>query len=126
LHQKLLSLGGGATDVETALQELSDRHLQSDSRFAEAFIRSRASRGQGPKIIEAELQRRGVESELAEEALACAGYDWAACARDVRHKRFGQTLPSLPREQARQLRFLQYRGFTSSQAIAAIKGRDSD
>ena len=121
LRQALHNQGGDSAEIEALLLELSDCHLQSDSRFAEVFTRSRAERGHGPRVIEAELQQRGVASELIGKVMADSGYDWAACARDVRQKRFGSALPASSHERARQLRFLQYRGFTSSQSLAAIK-----
>jgi regulatory protein len=67
-----------------------------------------------------ELRERGVAETDIEEALATAGEDWAAVAREARRKRFGAAGPADFRERARQGRFLQYRGFSSEQIRAAL------
>lgn len=121
IRQKLLDLGGTPDAVDPLLDALIQRRLQSDVRFAEIFVRSRAERGYGPRVIEAELRGKGLAPELLEEALSGSGYDWLAQAVLVRQKRFGQSLPSDMKEKARQVRFLQYRGFTGSQVSQALR-----
>ena len=64
---------------------------------------------------------RKLAPELLEEALSGSGYDWLEQAALVRQKRFGRSLPSDMKEKARQLRFLQYRGFTGSQVSQALR-----
>lgn len=109
------------TQVAEVLDELAERRLQSDDRFAEVFVRSRAERGYGPRAIGADLRGRGLEAEQVAAALAASGYDWAVRAADVRQGRFGRSLPTDPRERARQLRFLQYRGFSAADCARALK-----
>lgn len=120
IRQKLMSLGGDAEQVRSLLDGLVDRGLQSDGRFAEVFIRSRAERGYGPRAIEAELRQRAIPAELIDQAMMLSGYDWEVQARDVRQRRFGQQAPAGIKERARQARFLQYRGFTAHQAASAL------
>lgn len=122
IRQKLLELGGETLQVEQLLDELVRRRLQSDDRFAEIYVRSRAERGYGPRVIEAELRSRGLAAELVQEAMAGSGYDWAEQAVLQRQKRFGRSQPAEMKEKARQVRFLQYRGFSGSQVSQALKG----
>ncbi|HEX6590756.1 MAG TPA: regulatory protein RecX [Moraxellaceae bacterium] len=122
IRQKLLELGGEPQQVEQLLDELVRRRLQSDARFAEIYVRSRAERGYGPRVIEAELRGRGLSTELVQEAMADSGYDWTEQAKVQRQKRFGRSQPAEMKEKARQVRFLQYRGFSSSQVSQALKG----
>jgi regulatory protein len=103
------------------LDALARERLQSDERFAEAYVRSRSERGFGPVRIRAELRERGVESGLIETALEAAEMDWDASAGQEREKRFGPQLPQAWPERARQARFLEGRGFP-----AAIVGRVLD
>lgn len=126
LRQKLLDRGGAPALVEQILADLADRKLQSDDRFAEAFIRSRAERGYGPRVIAVELKSRGLNAESIDEALAASGYDWFRQAREVRQRRFGHGVPREARERARQMRFLQYRGFTGEQISRALKAERPD
>jgi regulatory protein len=50
-----------------------------------------------------------------------AEVDWRAQAAEVHAKHFGQ-LPKSSAERARQYRYLQGRGFESSQIISVLKG----
>lgn len=114
LRTKLATRGFDADEIDAALGGLSRDGLADESRFIEAFVASRIRKGYGPGKIRAELIGRGIAAQAAAEGLAGAG-DWIALARTVREKRFGATLPGDFRERARQMRFLEYRGFTGEQ-----------
>jgi len=94
---------------------LAREGLQSDDRYTESYIHQRISRGYGPVRIRRELQERGVEEGLIEEAFAALDVDWEVAVAAVREKRFGRALPADFNEQMRQSRFLQYRGFSGEQ-----------
>ena len=98
--------------------------MQSDHRFTEALVRSRIEKGYGPTWIARELQDKGVGDELIEAALHSGEVDWDTCAARVREKKFGQAQPDNYREQARQSRFLQYRGFTGEQIRGVFNHED--
>jgi regulatory protein len=106
--------------VECLLQQLREQGLQSDERFAEAYIRYRSARGYGPLRIKAELQERGVATETIQASLAEAAIDWLAIATKVRGKRFDISISKEYSERAKQMRFLQYRGFDQDQINAAM------
>ncbi len=110
--------------IEQALHGLQDDGLLSDQRFAGSFAGSRLRRGQGPQRILAELRQRGVADALALRAVEELRADWFAEARAVRARRFGADTPADFKERARQARFLQYRGFTAEQAMAATGDSD--
>lgn len=112
------------SDVEQVLDRLVAEGLLSDGRFAEMFVRSRIGQGYGPLRVRAELRERGIGAEAAETALAEADVDWRALAAEVRRKRFGTELPQEMKEQARQARFLQYRGFDAADVRAVLKDDD--
>ncbi len=115
LERKLRGKGFAADAVEQCLQRLQGERLQSDVRFAEAYLNSRAGKGYGPARIRAELAERGVEGEVIEQQLDEAGIDWCDLAAEVRRKKFGGRAPHDYLERARQARFLQYRGFAGEQ-----------
>ncbi len=106
---------GGANDatVETVLETLQRDGYLSDSRFAEAFVRSRTGRGQGPAKIRAGLIERGVPRELVDAALDLDGNVWRELAEDAHARRFGPAPPADRRDWARRARFLSTRGFPS-------------
>lgn len=120
LVAKLKKREHAADDIEIVLDELAGEGLQSDARYAEAAVASKARRGIGPVRIRAELREAGVDDAQIEGALAEAGVDWDACAEAARRKRFGDELPPDFPAKAKQMRFLQRRGFDSDQLAAAF------
>jgi len=107
--------------IDEVLAQLVDDGYLSDARFAEVFVRSRYERGVGPLRIRAELRERGVEDHLVEDAFRELAADWFDAARRQRDRRFGAAPPEDFRERARQMRFLQQRGFSGEQARAALE-----
>ena len=121
LRHKLGGRQFPAALVDRILAELVDEDLLSDRRFAEVYARGRFERGYGPLRIHAELRDRGIDDSLAGISLDGMSRDWIESARRERYKRFGQAFPDDYRERARQMRFLQQRGFTGDQ-IRAVFG----
>lgn len=98
--------------IEEALNQLINAGWLNESRFVEAYIRSRAARGFGPVRIRQELLQRGIIDELIEEILyQLPDIDWQVLAEQVRIKKFGEDNPKLYSERMKQLKFLYYRGF---------------
>lgn len=59
-------------EIEPALEKLTELGLLDDLEFARGFARTRMStgRGFGPRRVAAELSRRGVPREIADQVLA--------------------------------------------------------
>lgn len=125
LRQKMQKAGFDANVALDAIEGLRKDGLQSDRRFVEAFVQSRISHGKGPRIIRADLSQRGVRDPVIHEVLVEADADWVALARETRLKKFGDETPHDFKEKARQMRFLQGRGFEPDQIQAAV-GADDD
>jgi regulatory protein len=120
LEAKLTRKGYDSLTTAQVVEELRESGLVSDQRFAEAYVRGHAARGHGPIRIRHDLKELGVPSELITVALDSEEFDWADMAADVRRRKFGETAPKVFTERAKQMRFLQYRGFSSSQIRAAF------
>lgn len=120
LLNKLTAFGFEPNAAEDAIAGLIDDGLQSDRRFVEAFVRSRISQGKGPVRIRADLRDRGVADSLIGDGLLEADQDWYALARDVHARKFGHERPADFKEKARQMRFLQSRGFEPDHIQAAV------
>ena len=125
LTKKLADKGYKRTVVEDELARLGDEGLQSDTRFAEAFVQSRINQGKGPVRIRADLAQRGIRDGVIEGALESATIDWFELAGNERRKKFGTAAPADFKEKARQMRFLQYRGFEQDHIQAAV-GTDAE
>ncbi|MCL7462295.1 recombination regulator RecX [Pseudomonas sp. NW5] len=121
LARKLRQRGAEAALIEPELERLSEEGLLSDARFLEVFVRSRAAAGYGPRRIRDELQQRGLPQGEIAQALEQAGIDWDDNLRALWQRRFGER-PRDSREQARQMRFLLYRGFASERISRLLRG----
>lgn len=114
------------TVIRPVLDQLGEENLQSDQRFAQAFVRYRSSRGSGPLKIAAELYPRKLDAELLEQALYDSGIDWLALCRQALQKKLGPRSARAvldPREKLQCQRFLQQRGFTHEQINQVLKSR---
>jgi len=127
LERKLLARSYLRDTLDEVLDALEAEGLLAEARFVESFVRARAGKGQGPTRIRADLIRRGIDESHIRAGLREAGHDWNALAAEVRRKRFGLDAPNDFTERARQMRFLQYRGFEGGQIEAALDlAADSD
>jgi regulatory protein len=120
LIRKLSDKGFDSGVAAQAVTRLTEEGLQSDERFAESFVQSRINQGKGPVRIRLDLGQRGISDSTIETAIEEADSDWRALAREQRHKKFGASTPSDFKEKARQMRFLQYRGFEQDHIQSAF------
>ena len=118
--KKLADKGFDREVASDAVELLTSEGLQSDQRFADSFVQSRINQGKGPVRIRLDLGQRGIGDSTIEIALDEAGADWFELARQQRIKKFGHNVPTEFKEKARQMRFLQYRGFEQDQIQAAF------
>ncbi len=121
LIKKLADKGYDFKVAQQAIQQLTDEGLQCDDRFAEAFVQSRINQGKGPVRIRLDLSQRGVSDAVTEMAIDESAADWHGLARDVRLRKFGDAEPVDFKAKAKQMRFLQYRGFEQSHVQAAFR-----
>jgi len=114
LVQKLVRKGWPEAEVAEAIDALDEQGLQSDDRYAEGYVRSRAGRAYGPVRIRAELSERGIDRGLVEKALREAGIDWLARAAVWYERRYGESPPEDLKEKSRRQQALARRGFDHS------------
>ncbi|MFN3984886.1 MAG: recombination regulator RecX [Rhodocyclaceae bacterium] len=115
-------LGGHGThdEVDAVIDRMAELGLQSDARFAEAWVRTKSAR-HGAARIRRDLAQRGVARELIDAALASeCGEEEIDRARAVWARKFGHP-PGDHREWARQARFLQGRGFSGDVIARLLK-----
>lgn len=110
LQRKLLNKFNEYDLVDIALTKLLDEKLLSDERFTEAYVNHRSKSGFGPSRILAELRERGVKDSIATLYINDNGINWRQLARDIHVKKFGHISATVD-EKAKQIRFLEYRGF---------------
>lgn len=101
---------GEPEDLDALLDDLTSCGWLSDERAATQLLHARRSRF-GAQRIAQELRQRGIAEELIADALPGLKETELDAAREVWRKKFG-ALPQDVREKARQVRFLQSRGFS--------------
>jgi regulatory protein len=111
LIRKIADKGYVFRIVDDEVKRLTEERLQSDDRFAEAFVQSRINQGKGPVRIRLDLGQRGISDAVIEMAIGESATDWHGLAREVRLRKFGDAAPADFKAKAKQMRFLQYRGF---------------
>ena len=124
LYHKMEKAGFAPNAAIEAIEQLQKDGLQNDRRFVDAFVQTRIGQGKGPTRIRAELSQRGIRNAMIHEVLCQTEQDWFALAHEVRVKKFGARTPAEFKEKARQMRFLQYRGFEPDQVRSAVSSHD--
>lgn len=109
LARKLQAAGFDAGDVQPLLDEFETRNWLSDRRFAESWVADHRAKSGNIKLAY-ELRQHGVPDALIDEVLGANRDSELERARMVWQKKFG-ALPVNAAETAKQLRFLQGRGF---------------
>ena len=110
LQQKLSKRFPEAEEILEVIMQLAKENLQSDRRFIEAYISSRARKGFGPERIRLELQGKQLSEEWVEDELA-AFSGWKEKLQQLLEKRFAGEFAADAKTRAKQIRFLLYRGF---------------
>ena len=105
LLKKLQLKGYDDESINSSISLLTEQNYQSDERFSEAFILMRYNQGKGPLKIAFELKGRGIHK------FNLTAFDWSKLAKEVRIKKFGHSISQDFKDQTKQKRFLQSRGF---------------
>jgi regulatory protein len=121
LETKLKRKGFEIGHIASVLQQLKSGGWQSDDRFVESYVRSRAASGFGPLRIASELSVKGVPKDLVNEYLnQYPNQFWMDKMQGLLNKRFSQ--PAVDQKTyAAQYRFLQQRGFRYDNITRILK-----
>jgi regulatory protein len=125
LARKLAPHTQDPDEVERVLDELERRGWLSERRVVEQVLHARRARF-GARRIERELLDKGVSEENIAAALPELKSGELHAARAVWLKKFGGRRPRRPAERARQVRFLQGRGFDLDTILKVIKGGEDE
>ena len=119
LHSKLLPHVQEGEDLDAVLDELEKRDWLSDARATAQWVHAKRSRF-GIQRITHELRQRGIAEALIGAALPALKESELDAARDVWQRKFG-IQPREDKEKARQMRFLQSRGFSIEVILKVLK-----
>ena len=119
LEARLVAKGASRDDIVVVLDELSALGYVSNERFARAFAEQKSGRYSRQRIS-SELKAKGVDADDIAVALTSAGVEDAPTLEALWQRRFGSS-PADDREKARQVRFLQSRGFSLSAILGLLR-----
>lgn len=141
LKQKLIDKEQSPDRIDALLDEFEAKGYQSDYRTTLMLIRENIRKGRGRGRIKQEFYRKKIampsnidelidmanteSDEFSEfvdedEDSLVEGVDWLKLAVIARTKKYGDDLPIEQKDKARQLRFLQYRGFKNDICFQAL------
>lgn len=141
LKQKLIDKEQDPEKIDALLDEFAEKGYQSDYRTTLMLIRENIRKGRGrgrikqafyqkkialPSNIDELIDMANAESDAFSEFVDDSedtmvdGVDWLKLAVTARTKKYGDDIPTEQKDKARQLRFLQYRGFNTDVCFAAL------
>ena len=107
--------------VSQIISRLSDHNYLNDGRLLEREINKYLAKQYGQSRIQQELRRKGFNDTDIGLALEGLETDWLAMAQDLKNKKFGTAKPADPKDKAKQIRYLQYKGHAMSDIMALIR-----
>jgi regulatory protein len=110
LARKLEQTGFDSSDIQLALDEFEEKNWLSDRRFAESYVADHRARAGSAKLAY-DLRQRGVSDSVIESVLGENRDSELERAREVWKKKF-RSAPADAAEKAKQIRFMQSRGFS--------------
>lgn len=124
LHAKLLPHVVETDDVGALLCDLEKRGWLSDARALEQTVRIRSARF-GTQRITHELRQKGISDELISTVIPQLKEGELEAARSVWQRKFSSP-PQDQKEKAKQMRFLQSRGFSMEVIFKVMRISDLD
>ena len=106
-------------NLDALLDDLVTRGWLSDERAVKQLLHAKRSRF-GLQRITHELRQRGIAENLISDALPDLKETEMAAAREVWQRKFG-VLPQDEKEKAKQVRFLQSRGFAMDVVFKVLR-----
>jgi len=120
LSRTLLRMTENSECVDSALQRLIVSGYLDDERLVIHLVDKHIRKKHGPTRIRQEVRQKGFSPELVEQTLEKAGVDWYAMARELKVSKFGEERASDAKEKNKQVRYLQYKGFSMDMIFEAL------
>lgn len=122
LVRKLALAGFSTDDICPVLDEFEEKNWLSDRRFAESYVADHRARAGSIKLAY-DLRQRGVGDGIVERVLGDTRDSELDRARAIWQKKFGAR-PADASEKAKQIRFMQGRGFAHEIIQKVMRGAE--
>lgn len=124
LARRLLQYTEDPDEIPPLIEDFVERGWLSETRVAEQVVATRRKRF-GSQRITQELRQKGLSEEAIAGARAVLKEGELEAAREVWRRKFPEP-PATAADKARQMRFLQGRGFSLDTIRKVIAGADDD
>ncbi|ANW23990.1 recombination regulator RecX [Vibrio coralliilyticus] len=124
LYQKLAMKGYEEEAIQEAVNFCLDHNYLDDLRYTKSQIRQHVYKGHGKRRIRQELNQKRVSESVIEKAFEEEPQDWFELAKQAAEKKFKGVKAKDQKEYAKQVRFLQYRGYSFEQISYALSNED--
>ncbi|MCR9387459.1 recombination regulator RecX [Vibrio metoecus] len=126
LHQKLTLKGHVHEVVDEVVKYCLELGYLSDVRYTASQARQMVHKGYGEQRLRQQLKEKRVAEAVIEQVLAEQTIDWFELAKEVAHKKFKAGISFERSQYAKQVRYLQYRGFNFDQIRYALQASESE
>ena len=126
LVQKLKRKYDDESLIHKVLTDLVERDWLNESRACEQLLRAKIQKGYGRYRIFQEAREKGLSDTLISDTIAELQPDWFEQAVIAYRKRFGQRVILDPKDKAKRMRYMQYRGFSFEEIAYAIEQQQSE
>nr|WP_242452409.1 regulatory protein RecX [Morganella morganii] len=106
--------------IDKALARLTECGYLDDLRLITNLIDKHVRKQHGPTRIRQEIRQKGFPQELVGQEIDKLDVDWYAMARALKVSKFGEGVTSDARERNKQVRYLQYKGFSMDMIFEAL------
>ena len=123
LWKKLEQREFDEVEISEAIDALKSENYLSDRRFAESYLRSRQMKCYGPVRIRLELKERGVATDIIDNVFNQqeeSDTGWYEIMQQAYYRKYGDSQPEDYQDKAKRCRYLQNRGFSSSQILQLV------
>ncbi|WP_281630774.1 recombination regulator RecX [Vibrio sp. St2] len=124
LYQKLAMKGYEEEAIQEAVNFCLEHNYLDDLRYTKSQIRQHVYKGHGERRIRQELNQKRVSESVIEKAFEEEPQDWFELAKQATEKKFKGVKAKDQKEYAKQVRFLQYRGYSFEQISYALSNED--
>ncbi len=111
-------------EIKSILNDLEQKDWLSDQRFTEQFVFSK-KRKFGMRRIARELNLHGVDELIINKAINAIKEEEFLLAKQIWKKKYNQ-LPNTIEEKAKQIRFMQNRGFEIGTILQILSGKSPE
>jgi regulatory protein len=111
-------------EIKSILDDLEQKDWISDQRFTEQFVFSK-KRKFGMRRIVRELNLHGIDELIINKAISAIKEEEFLLAKQIWKKKYNQ-LPDTIEEKAKQIRFMQNRGFDIGTILQILSGKSPE